>query len=462
MAGQFYASAEWLQLISAMHSSNWTVCGRNVRIIVLGPQRPPGTSNSRVSFLGWKSQPDAALILSQCDILYCPYPFDPAMKEVSRYSFPSKLVLYLAAGRPIVFHGPAYSAPAYYIKSRECGLVAERLSASAVYNELERLVSDQGKRQSMELKAQEAFRKDFTLESMQRSFNAFIGASTQSAGYNWVTNNHTDLSEDDVYLVKLTKLQRYTSLVWLAQFASAYVIRRKTLYSTKLKMFLRRHLLKIPRIRSLHHEIHALYEEKATLKKRNVLLQEENTRLALLLRDRPVTPDQAVEEAALAHVVETINALVANPQLVSSLYPGIKTLVLASSLKELRPIFTGKNDDDRPNSEKTHLTVGSVSYALLPHLESFDIATDNELSAALSRPPSGAIKSLTRFVLQEGIERILISGEDIGGIMLAATAARLTSRRVTVIADAHEPSSDYSWLKAANDVDFVDAPPHGL
>jgi glycosyltransferase involved in cell wall biosynthesis len=131
---------------------------------------------NNVTFLGWKSQTEAVKILTDCDFLYCPYPFDPLMAEVSRQSFPSKLVLYLAAGRPVIFHGPAYASVAEFIRDRGCGILATSLSAEGILEEIERLVENSQSYSEMASNAQKAFLDEFTLESMARSFNDFIGA----------------------------------------------------------------------------------------------------------------------------------------------------------------------------------------------------------------------------------------------------------------------------------------------
>jgi glycosyltransferase involved in cell wall biosynthesis len=175
MAGQFYAADEWLQLLAALHAVDWTVGGCRASIVAMGPMRPPSMPAANVTFLGWKSQAEAIRILAGCDFLYCPYPFDPSMEEVARLSFPSKLVLYLASGRPVIFHGPAYSSAADYIASKDCGVLATSLSAESILHEIERLAGDRELYTDMASKAQAAFLEDFTLESMARSFDNFIG-----------------------------------------------------------------------------------------------------------------------------------------------------------------------------------------------------------------------------------------------------------------------------------------------
>lgn len=175
MAGQFYAADEWRQLITCLENVQWTIGERRIRIIAMGPKKPPLADSANVTFLGWKTQKEAVDILSGCDFLYCPYPFAQDMEDVARYSFPSKLVLYLAAGRPVIFHGPDFSPPAKYISQKGCGVTATEPSAQTVISEIESLSNDPGQYQTIMKSAQSAFLNDFTLDSMARNFKDFIG-----------------------------------------------------------------------------------------------------------------------------------------------------------------------------------------------------------------------------------------------------------------------------------------------
>ena len=181
MAGQFYAAEEWNQLVHSLELAQWQVAGRKVRIRILGGQAPAyGQRMPQIEFLGWRSQSEAVQILSQADILYCPYPFAPEMEEVSRLSFPSKLVLYLACGRPILFHGPEWSSPGKYLADRQAGLICNQLSCAAIYNELQRFVIDPALYRQAASNASAAFRKDFTLSRMRQSFCEFLGIPEES------------------------------------------------------------------------------------------------------------------------------------------------------------------------------------------------------------------------------------------------------------------------------------------
>jgi hypothetical protein len=125
--------------------------------------------------MGWHAEGPLVEALSQCDLTYCPYPFDKGMAEVSRLSFPSKLPTYLAAGRPVLFHGPDEASPAAYIRRTGAGVVAAGLQATAIYNAIDLLVRDPQAYRDAALAAQAAFEADFTLESMRRNLYAVLG-----------------------------------------------------------------------------------------------------------------------------------------------------------------------------------------------------------------------------------------------------------------------------------------------
>jgi hypothetical protein len=209
MAGQFYAADEWSQLLATFEAANWMMGACCVSIVAMGPVQPPAMSANNVTFLGWKSQTEAVKLLADCDFLYCPYPFDPLMAQVARQSFPSKLVLYLAAGRPVIFHGPAYSAVAEYINNRGCGIISTSLSAEGLLKEIEGLVGNHQRYSEMASNAQKAFLEDFTLESMARSFNDFIGAEASDVV---MIHDHARRNDDLLQPDKLASSMRRSLL----------------------------------------------------------------------------------------------------------------------------------------------------------------------------------------------------------------------------------------------------------
>lgn len=176
MAGQFYANEEWLALVRALEHARWQVAGRRVTVRVFGHQRPTAIPDDHLDFLGWQSQAKSVELLSDsCDVLYCPYPYATSMADVAKFSFPSKIPTYLAAGRPILFHGPDYAAPAQYLRKTGAGFICRSIDPDAVYDGLVHLVEDSALYARLALAAQESFTADFTLESMEVGVRRFLG-----------------------------------------------------------------------------------------------------------------------------------------------------------------------------------------------------------------------------------------------------------------------------------------------
>lgn len=177
MAGQIYAIHEWLELVKALEAVDWKMGGRRVVLRVLGHTKPAGVPEQHLDFLGWQSQEETVRLLSErCDILYCPYPFAPEMEEVSRLSFPSKIPTYLAAGRPVFFHGPEWASPAHYLKERGAGLLCSERAMTGVRDGLARLVNDPALYEELAMGARNAFLADFTLARMQILVQKFLGS----------------------------------------------------------------------------------------------------------------------------------------------------------------------------------------------------------------------------------------------------------------------------------------------
>jgi hypothetical protein len=193
MAGQFYADQAWNQLVRALDFAGWQVDRRRVVVRVFGNQRPEGVPDQNLDFLGWKPQEEVVEILSQtCDILYCPYPFEPRMAEVARLSFPSKIPTYLAAGRPIMFHGPDYAGPWRYLRERKAAYLCGSLEPAVIYNGLSHLVEDKALYAATAKSAQDAFVADFTLEQMGKDVREFLGYAGP-AGLNSVSDRRSQL-----------------------------------------------------------------------------------------------------------------------------------------------------------------------------------------------------------------------------------------------------------------------------
>ena len=183
MAGQFYAQEEWHHLIDALNHAGWRIAGRNVRIRVFSKETPavPAPAD-KIEHRGFIPQSDlVGALAEETDVLYCPYPFQPAMAEVARLSFPSKLPIYLASGRPVVFHGPDYSAAHQFLQETGAAVCARGVAPAAVYNAFERLVTGPGVYHRTAAAGAAAFETDFTIQRMRSNFFEFLGVPGEKA-----------------------------------------------------------------------------------------------------------------------------------------------------------------------------------------------------------------------------------------------------------------------------------------
>lgn len=176
MAGQTYAAEEWNALLKALSSVDWRIAGRDVRISLLGREAHLRTdAKMRVEFLGWHTQEEAIRVLSGADVLYCPYWFDPAFETESRLSFPGKLTTYLAAGRPVLFHGPEYASPGRFLQENDAAVFCRSLEPSEIVEALTLLASEGETYSRVARNGRYAFEKHLTFASQRRSFAEFLG-----------------------------------------------------------------------------------------------------------------------------------------------------------------------------------------------------------------------------------------------------------------------------------------------
>jgi len=180
MAGQLYSAAEWENLLLTFKHANWKIGNRHVKVKVLGRNLSLSSNTPmNVEYLGWRNQAETIEVLSQLDVLYCAYWFDPVFKEEASLSFPSKLTTYLAAGRPVFFHGPEYASPAKFLKQHNAGALCHDLARSSIYNELEKLASNPDLYKQLAENGSKAFHEHLTLSTMRKNFAEFLSLRSE-------------------------------------------------------------------------------------------------------------------------------------------------------------------------------------------------------------------------------------------------------------------------------------------
>lgn len=175
VAGQLYSTQEWDSLIVALDSLNWKIGQRNIKIRLLGNSINIKSYNRmRIEYLGYQNQQNTLRLMNESDILYCPYLFNPTFEMVSRLSFPSKLITYLAAGRPVFFHGPKYASPGIFLEEHRAGLHCASLKKEEISKMLKMLATDSELYSILAQNGRKIFDQYFTFESLRHNFAKFL------------------------------------------------------------------------------------------------------------------------------------------------------------------------------------------------------------------------------------------------------------------------------------------------
>jgi glycosyltransferase involved in cell wall biosynthesis len=118
---------------------------------------------------------DVASALAEADAAFLPLSFEPDMRHIVETSLPSKIAEYLAAGLPILAHGPASSTVARYCREHECGLVVDEPDETALRDALHNLKNDPSLRRELSAKALVAAKKNHDGSRIAPAFLGLLG-----------------------------------------------------------------------------------------------------------------------------------------------------------------------------------------------------------------------------------------------------------------------------------------------
>jgi hypothetical protein len=76
------------------------------------------------------------------DIAYLPYWLDEKYHYVTQMCFPTKLTTYLAAGVPILYHGPSDGSPARFLAKYPAGIGCHTADSADIIKTIERFVTE--------------------------------------------------------------------------------------------------------------------------------------------------------------------------------------------------------------------------------------------------------------------------------------------------------------------------------
>ncbi len=176
-AGGIYARREWEALLSALSSVDWRLRGREVSVRVLGSMARESRARGkvRIEYLGWRSAEETVEFMSQVDVAYLPYWFDKRHERQSRLCFPNKLSTYLAAGRPVLYHGPPYASPAEFLRRYPAGICCHSLDKEAILAALETFITEPQLYRHMVEAGQEALDQELNRRVFVGRFARLLG-----------------------------------------------------------------------------------------------------------------------------------------------------------------------------------------------------------------------------------------------------------------------------------------------
>ena len=172
--GNVYGHEAFLAFFSALARLNSEGQVPPIKLLAFGGGRLLQVPGVEIETMGWQPAEVMLRQLAQTDFCYLPYWFDPSKRRHAELSFPNKFETYLAAGRPVLFHGPEYSGIAATIKQYRVGLCMHSLAPEEITRTIERLILDQPLRESLSQAAVAAFQAEFNAGVMMKNFLSLI------------------------------------------------------------------------------------------------------------------------------------------------------------------------------------------------------------------------------------------------------------------------------------------------
>jgi len=176
--GNPYGRDAWEAFLGAAARLNAQGGLPRLTLRVFGPEPfPHRQAGVDLEVRGW--QPEAVMLreLAATDLCYLPYWFEAAKRRHVELSFPNKFETYLAAGRPVLYHGPAYAGIARTVRDYGVGWCVHSLDQGAVAAALVRVIQDEPARAACSQASQRAFALEFNAGVMLANFARLIGAA---------------------------------------------------------------------------------------------------------------------------------------------------------------------------------------------------------------------------------------------------------------------------------------------
>jgi hypothetical protein len=193
--GNVYGEDAWRGFLTACARINAEGRLPTVKILIFGnkafPYPHPGVE---VTCRGWLPLREMLRGLAATDFCYLPYWFAPEKRRHAELSFPTKLTTYLAAGRPVLYHGPQYAGAAQVMREWRLGPSVKTLCPGDISRTIKRLMTEDSFREHFSQAARKAFAKEFNAGVMQANFCRLTGLSTTAGTFGGAESDQRVLS----------------------------------------------------------------------------------------------------------------------------------------------------------------------------------------------------------------------------------------------------------------------------
>jgi glycosyltransferase involved in cell wall biosynthesis len=157
--------------------------GRKVSLSLRSGSAPPEVrgGNVSVNVLPFAPEEQVREDFRSADLLYLPLPFGAEHRNMVRFSLSTKLIAYLGAGRPIVYHGPAEGAAYQLLRKNKAALLITSLDPPVIARAL---VDASPARRAFGENALRLARREFRLGQQRARFWDVVAGSAEVSGRN--------------------------------------------------------------------------------------------------------------------------------------------------------------------------------------------------------------------------------------------------------------------------------------
>lgn len=175
-AGSVTAKDGFDLLLETLDEMNWQLDDRKIELHLFGFRYVLESQQPRnIVYRGFMHDTaDVIRELSLCDFTYLPQSFSPQQKLVTRYSFPTKLSTYLAAGRPVLALTPEFSEISTFWKQYNVGPICNQFDSKSLQVCLNQLTTDREKQTNWQQERNRACKEQFSIEANTSALNQFF------------------------------------------------------------------------------------------------------------------------------------------------------------------------------------------------------------------------------------------------------------------------------------------------